>query len=42
VCRAEGGASVALDRAASAGTRRERLPDAITADVLARLATILG
>ena len=32
----------ALDLAARNGTRLESLPDEITADVLARLATILG
>jgi mRNA interferase ChpB len=32
----------ALDLAARNGTRLERLPEAITADVLARLATNLG
>jgi mRNA interferase ChpB len=32
----------ALDLAARNGTRLERLPDAITADVLARLATLLS
>jgi mRNA-degrading endonuclease toxin of MazEF toxin-antitoxin module len=32
----------ALDLAARNGTRLERLPDEITADVLARLATILS
>jgi mRNA interferase ChpB len=32
----------ALDLAARHGTKSERLPEEITADVLARLATILG